>query len=166
MKNSTFLSIIAILFSVFVFQSCEEDPVDPCEAVVCQNSGTCDAGVCDCPEGFSGVTCETSCTSSLIGVYNVTATNDAIVTVELKAGANPQELIVVVVLSFSAETVIDYTGTTSSNCTSITLDPHPEVQFEITTVSALHSGSITVNNNILTGSFVYRLGTATFTAEK
>ena len=31
---------------------------DPCEAVVCQNGGTCNEGICDCPDGYSGENCE------------------------------------------------------------------------------------------------------------
>jgi len=29
-----------------------------CDVVLCENGGTCNNGDCDCPEGFSGLTCE------------------------------------------------------------------------------------------------------------
>ncbi len=31
---------------------------DPCDDVVCQNGATCDEGVCQCTENFSGTNCE------------------------------------------------------------------------------------------------------------
>jgi hypothetical protein len=39
--------------SLFAFTSC-----DQCSDVACINSGVCIDGVCDCPVGFTGATCE------------------------------------------------------------------------------------------------------------
>jgi len=39
--------------------SCGDDPMNPCDNTTCENGGVCVSGDCDCPEGFSGSTCET-----------------------------------------------------------------------------------------------------------
>ena len=46
---------------------------DKCEGVVCQNSGTCVAGVCDCPPGYSGTHCETKANTRFVGDYTGSA---------------------------------------------------------------------------------------------
>lgn len=60
MKNIIKLSIV--LFSIsFLFVSCQDDEppiVDLCAAVNCQNDGTCVEGICDCPLGYAGSSCE------------------------------------------------------------------------------------------------------------
>lgn len=50
------LSIIGIL-SMGSCSSLEGD-IDLCENITCENGGTCDEGICDCPDGFSGTNCE------------------------------------------------------------------------------------------------------------
>ena len=46
------LVYIALLCSSIIFVSC-----DACRKVECENGGTCVEGICDCPEGYSGTTC-------------------------------------------------------------------------------------------------------------
>lgn len=46
-----------LIFSLLLLSGCTDDD-DPCEAIVCLNGGTCESGVCDCPQGYSGVQCE------------------------------------------------------------------------------------------------------------
>jgi hypothetical protein len=43
---------------------------DPCADVTCANGGTCLEGTCDCPEGFSGETCEAFASSEFLGTYS------------------------------------------------------------------------------------------------
>ena len=43
-----------------------ETPIDPYANVVCQHSGTCSNGVCDCTgTGYTGDHCETACSAWL-----------------------------------------------------------------------------------------------------
>ncbi|MGZ5244660.1 MAG: calcium-binding EGF-like domain-containing protein [Bacteroidia bacterium] len=69
MKN---IFAIAILFiTLFTFSTCRQDPAvpGPCDAIVCENGGTCDNGNCVCPTGYSGPRCETYYTTLLAGKY-------------------------------------------------------------------------------------------------
>lgn len=63
---------ILLFFSAFltVFTSCEKDDPDPCENVTCLNGGVCVNGSCDCPDGYSGLQCET-----FDDCFNVTCLN-------------------------------------------------------------------------------------------
>lgn len=52
--------MMSLALSFVLLESCtKDDPVDPCASVICQNGGTCAAGVCACPPGFMGTNCET-----------------------------------------------------------------------------------------------------------
>lgn len=42
---------------------------DKCDGVLCQNSGTCIAGVCDCPPGYLGSKCETKANAQFAGNF-------------------------------------------------------------------------------------------------
>ncbi len=53
MKKQIILIFTALL-SLGTIQSCK----DACGEITCLNGGTCDDGTCQCPEGFSGETCE------------------------------------------------------------------------------------------------------------
>jgi hypothetical protein len=42
---------------------------EPCAEVECLNGGTCLEGTCDCPEGFTGPSCESFESSEFLGSY-------------------------------------------------------------------------------------------------
>jgi len=51
MKNVFFL--LSFAFFTLTLNSCND-----CKDVVCNNGGICEDGTCDCPNGFSGASCE------------------------------------------------------------------------------------------------------------
>ncbi|MCB0706824.1 MAG: hypothetical protein KDC34_16020 [Saprospiraceae bacterium] len=53
-----------LLSLCFIWAQCEITIVDDC-ASTCLNGGVCVDGTCDCPEGFSGPTCETATGSGI-----------------------------------------------------------------------------------------------------
>lgn len=59
MKNLFLISrtsfIVLFIFSFLVYAACQKDK---CKDVQCQNGGTCNEGVCNCPDGYSGTYCE------------------------------------------------------------------------------------------------------------
>jgi len=67
MKNILFLLYAFLLFSfLFLTEACQEsEEIDPCLNVICQNEGTCEDGLCACPEGFLGNFCESVDTSKI-----------------------------------------------------------------------------------------------------
>jgi hypothetical protein len=60
MKKLNLLTLIIGSCMFLLLESCNKDEeiLDPCANVTCQNGGDCNDGSCDCPEGFSGVNCE------------------------------------------------------------------------------------------------------------
>ena len=50
MKNLAYLFLITSL----IFTACKDD----CETMICYHEGVCLDGICDCPEGFTGDSCE------------------------------------------------------------------------------------------------------------
>jgi hypothetical protein len=73
MKSIKHIALSAILtvsaFGAITYTSCTKDE---CQDVVCQNGGTCDAGVCSCPTGYEGTNCETKSRDKFVGVYTGT----------------------------------------------------------------------------------------------
>ena len=53
LKSSLF--VLIVFATALNIQSCK----DECDTVVCQNGGSCEEGICACPDGFSGANCET-----------------------------------------------------------------------------------------------------------
>ncbi len=62
-----------LLLSAFLLVSCS----DECDDVNCQNGGTCDDGVCQCPDGYIGDECQTEDRAKFLGVYNVSESCDS-----------------------------------------------------------------------------------------
>ena len=112
---------LKLILGLFVFaamiglSSCSEDL---CEATVCLNDGVCNAGICDCPTGYSGLSCETHCSSSIIGswkVINLTGSNIQEVYV-FTEGAISNDIALSV--RWSGQTDLACTGTLSDDCST------------------------------------------------
>ena len=52
--SKSILLSVAVFCTILSIQSCSDD----CDDIICENGGTCDDGICDCPDGFSGTNCE------------------------------------------------------------------------------------------------------------
>ncbi len=77
-KLILFSSITFLAFITIVFTSCNNNGdvvygpttfYKPCEKVFCINGGTCQDGLCQCPVGFEGSTCETRTSTRFVGDY-------------------------------------------------------------------------------------------------
>ena len=68
MKNFFFLLSFALF--TLTMSSCND-----CKDVVCDNGGICEDGNCDCPNGFSGLSCEVE---DLCVTQNVSCLNDGV----------------------------------------------------------------------------------------
>lgn len=77
---------------ILCFASC----ADPCDDVVCQNSGVCVEGDCDCAEGYEGTLCADESREKFYGTWKGIAncTNTEIYNVDavISAGASVMEL--------------------------------------------------------------------------
>lgn len=60
-----FLTISAV--TVVVYTACNKNK---CHNVTCLNQGVCDGGICVCPVGFEGGTCQTLSRDKFISNYN------------------------------------------------------------------------------------------------
>ncbi len=61
--NKSFGKYGYLLVFVILVMACSRDRLptnDSCADISCQNNGTCVNGTCECPEGFTGVSCEVS----------------------------------------------------------------------------------------------------------
>lgn len=57
LNRFAFSAIITVsLFAASAYSSCKKE-TDKCKNVTCQNRGTCSAGTCTCPTGYTGETC-------------------------------------------------------------------------------------------------------------
>jgi len=75
MKKSKSLFILFAIISVGLTQYSCSDDMDLCENITCLNGGKCDDGKCDCPEGFTGPSCETE---DLCVTQNIECLNDGV----------------------------------------------------------------------------------------
>lgn len=67
------ISILA-LFGLTLF-SCVEDPTDFCEGVVCNNGGACFDGLCECPDAWTGPSCDVEVVPEKMIVNRIKLTN-------------------------------------------------------------------------------------------
>lgn len=61
--------------SMTLYISCEKDA---CSAVQCQNGGNCVSGICQCPTGYEGTSCQTLSVNRYLGTYYGTTTDEGI----------------------------------------------------------------------------------------
>lgn len=66
-------ALLTAIISTAVLSSCERNS---CDGIECNNGGSCGHGVCTCPSGFEGVTCEAHVRSRYLGVYGGFTTCD------------------------------------------------------------------------------------------
>jgi hypothetical protein len=63
-----YLSLVVGILFMLVYTSCEQDKCKD-RAVVCLNKGVCFDGVCNCPEGFEGDSCQFPVNAKFIGKF-------------------------------------------------------------------------------------------------
>ncbi len=49
---------VMVILSITILGTLHSCKIDHCATIVCQHGGSCDNGLCDCPDGYSGVFCE------------------------------------------------------------------------------------------------------------
>ncbi|MBN9484001.1 MAG: calcium-binding EGF-like domain-containing protein [Bacteroidetes bacterium] len=76
------ISCVAV-FTTFLF-SCQKDA---CGNVKCQHGGTCANGLCKCPTGYEGNSCESRLSDKFVGTY-IGADCDDTATYTLSAASN------------------------------------------------------------------------------
>lgn len=70
----TLLKIFPTLaLAAFILTGCS----DECDDVNCLNGGTCDDGICACPDGYTGDECETEDRAKFLGAYSVSESCDS-----------------------------------------------------------------------------------------
>jgi len=72
--NTKLLSIFMLIFAVAIFTGCEDDV---CEEMMveCGVNGQCNDGICECDEGWTGVSCDrVEATETLTGDLNADKT--------------------------------------------------------------------------------------------
>lgn len=76
-KKQLLLVIGLLSLAIFSLNSCKKndpDPVDPCATVACYNGGICVNGTCVCPQGYTGPSCETPITPSIVRINKIEVT--------------------------------------------------------------------------------------------
>lgn len=78
--KSKFYLLTAVL--TFVFAACNEEkttpepePTDPCESIICYNNGYCVNGECQCPEQWTGPSCQDQKKPAKIRLTKITVTS-------------------------------------------------------------------------------------------
>ena len=98
MKGLQRISVLLTL-TILVVASCKDEP---CDAVVCQNDGTCVDGICECPPGFEGDLCEDFIRQKIQGNFDVASscTGDTEVTDTWAIGASASSFNEVLINNF------------------------------------------------------------------
>lgn len=66
-RNLAFSALLTIgAFTAITYTACNKDE---CKDVVCNNGGTCAAGVCVCPTGYEGTSCDTKVRDRFVGKW-------------------------------------------------------------------------------------------------
>jgi len=68
------LTIVCFLLSVVFISSCKKNDKDPCVGVVCKSYQVCYGGVCGCPTGYEGDSCNILSATRFVGNYQVNET--------------------------------------------------------------------------------------------
>lgn len=138
MKSFKLFFVLASFVSVVLFNSCGDDA---CKDVTCLNGGDCIEGICDCPEGFVGSDCGTSCGDVIFGTWNVTDIRPigcTLLTYEFGTGISSN--IISVTLDDGTR-VLDGEGLLDADCTALT--------YTVSGNGDIVSGSITFNGSTL-----------------
>lgn len=130
--NLLFVALVGAL--TFGLSSC----TDACKDVVCENSGTCVEGVCDCAAGYEGDLCADAYSDKFLGTYNgsddcgyeyqsiVTASDAMTMSFSNFAGTNTAAAATVtstdVTIANQTNGGYTYSATGSISGTTITLD--------------------------------------------
>lgn len=66
-RNIAFSALLAVgAFTTVTYTACTKDD---CKDVVCDNGGTCVSGACNCPNYYSGATCQTEIRTTYYNTY-------------------------------------------------------------------------------------------------
>lgn len=108
------LVTVGAAFSV-LYTSCSKDE---CKDVICKNGGTCEAGICKCPIGYIGSSCETR---AFVGTWDgsdACGGTSFTYTMSIANGSDSVTMLVTNAGGFGASNVIR--GTLSADARTIT----------------------------------------------
>ncbi len=69
MQKHLYFLLFAVALSLF--SACK----DKCDSVACLNGGSCSEGICECPAGFSGTSCEIRQTPTAMRITRIVVTS-------------------------------------------------------------------------------------------
>lgn len=136
------LLAVMTVCAVFLLNSCEEE--DACKDVVCQNSGICVAGICDCDgTGYEGTTCQTA--MNLKFIDNAYTVSDTCTTLgynnNITAGTGPDKIVFSNLGNFSTPAVV----TATVNGTNVSISNFQDVADRIFNGSGALVGDSVLN---------------------
>ncbi len=161
-KNIAFSALLTIsALGAITYTACNKDE---CKGVQCNNGGTCvTGGVCSCPTGWEGSSCQTETRAKFAKQYNVTASCQAsyIATITAASGTDVTKVTITnfANLNAAAGTTTSVYANVSGN--DINIPTQTVVGFSSATITA--SGSGTYSNGTLTMNYTVVTSTATNT---